>query len=370
MKQSLTSRSVLHLRLVGNDLDAGGRIPAPSLADFCRRTTPHWELSSRGAFLDLTGTERLYGRGLDGAAFVCRLALDHLALENLASNLPTENNRGPLAVGTGPTRLAAGLASLIAARCGGGVLAVVPDQVSVFLQPFPVNFLPARRSVVHRLRQLGVRTLGDLQVVPRSLLGSVFGPDGRRLVDEASGYGTGVISADLGTAPQAASGLELVVGVRLHRPVSSARVVSALCRGLAVRALTCCSGSPASRGRWRLTAKWAAGSGDSVSTPGPCTRGWQSWLGLVDLLWKKLPHRRQGLLALELRAESSGPVLPRQGSLFAAHEADGRLEDVLRLSGKHTSARLGPASEGLLVSRGAVWYGPGAGMSKPGQGCG
>jgi hypothetical protein len=369
MKPGVTSRSVLHLRLSEADREGGGRGPAPilsdSLADFCRRTTPHWEMSSRGVFLDLTGTERLYGRGIDGATFVSRLALD-----NLGPNLQPENNRGPLAAGTGPTRLAAGLASLIAARSGGGILAVFPEQVSAFLQPFPVGFLPARRSVVNRLRQLGVRTLGDLQVIPRNLLGSVFGSDGRRLADEALGLGIGVVAEDKKTASDSASGQELVVGVRLPRPVSCDRLVTALCRGMAVRALTCCSGSPASRGRWRLTARWAEGSRDSAAAAGPRTPGWQSWYGLVDLLWQRIPQRRQGLLGAELRAESPGKVPPRQGSLFAACEADGRLEDVLRLSGKQTTARLGPASEGLLVSRGAVWYGPGAGMSKSGQGYG
>ncbi len=365
MKRGWTSRSVLHLRLTDNDLDVADRTPGPSLADFCRRTTPHWELSSRGAFLDMTGTERLYGRGIDGAAFVSRLALD-----NLGSVLLAKNTREPLAAGTGPTRLAAGLASLMAARSGGGVLAVLPEKVSAFLRPFPVDFLPARRSVVSRLRQLGVRTLGDLQVVPRNLLGSVFGSDGRRLADEALGFGIGVVTDDMRAALDTSSGWELVVGVRLPRPVSCDRLVSALCRGMAVRAVTCCSGSPADRGRWRLTARWAAGCRDSVSAPGPRTRGWQTWFTMVDQLWKRLPQRRQGLLAAELRAESSGTVQPRQGSLFAAHEADGRLEDVLRLSGKQTAARLGPASESLLVSRGAVWYGPGAGMSQSGQGCG
>lgn len=355
----------MHLRLNESDRKAAVRLSAPSLADFCRRTTPLWEMSSRGAFLDLTGTERLYGRGIDGAAFVSRLAMESFGSKHLA-----EKNMGPLAAGTGPTRLAAGLASLIAARSGGGVLAVLPDQVSAFLQPFPVDFLPARRSVVSRLRHLGVRTLGDLQVIPRNLLGSVFGSDGRRLADEALGFGTGVENQDMAVALDTASGLELVVGVRLPRPVSCDRLVTALCRGLAVRALTCCSGSPAGRGRWRLTVRWAEGNRDSVSAPGPRTRGWKAWLTLVDLLWKRLPRRRQGLLAAELRAGSSGNVLPRQGSLFAAHEADGRLADVLRLSGQKITARLGPASESLLVSRGAVWYGPGAGMSKREQGCG
>ena len=322
-----------------------------SLAEFCRRTTPTWELTSGGAYLDLTGTERLYGRGVDGAAHVSRLA---------------RKTGGILAAGAAPTRLAAQLASLTAARAGGGVLVVVPAQVAVFLMSFPVDFLPGRRSAIIRLQKLGVRTFGDLQIVPRTLLGSVFGESGGRLADEAWGRVTGLSANGTRAAAGDPTHLELVVGVRLARPVSSEQVGSALCRGLAVRALTLCPGGPASRGRWRLTGLWSTGRCGTSLRRGPEPSGWKSWLGLVDLLWRRLPLRRQGLLGLELRAESPGACPYLQGNLFPADEADNRLADVMRLSRRYSEAPLGLACEDLLVSRGAVWYGPGGGMSKPG----
>jgi len=351
----MAARSILHLRLAGPDSGGMDGAGTGSLAEFCRRTSPVWELTPGGAYLDLTGTERLYGRGADGAAHVSRLARD---------------TGGVLAAGAAPTRLAAELASLTAARAGGGVLSIVPAHVAVFLQPFPVDFLPGRRYVVNRLRRLGVTTLGDLQVVPRTLLRSVFGEGGPRLADEAWGRATGFPAHDKRSVTGNPTDLGLVAGVRLVRPVSSERMRSALCRGLAVRALILCPGGPASRGRWRLTAEWAEGRQDSSSVRGPESPGWKSWLHLLELLWKRLPFRRQGLLRVELRAESPGGFSSRQGNLFPADEADCRLAEVLRRVRRGSGTRLGPACEDLLVSRGAVWYGPVIGISKPGQGFG
>jgi hypothetical protein len=348
-------RSILHLRLTESDLNPAGNPGGDSLADFCRRTTPAWELSVRGAYLDLTGTNRLYGRGLDGATHVSRMARDL---------------QGALSAGAAPTRFVAELASLTAARAGGGVLAVLPEQVPVFLKSFPVTFLPERRNVVNRLRQLGVRTLGDLQVVPRSLLQSVFGKGGPRLADEAWGRAAGFLVPALKIPSGDAPGLDLVVGVRLARPVSSGPLILALRRGMAVRALTLCPGGPARRGRWLLTAIWAEGARDSVRILGPEPQGWTSWLGLVERLWKRLPYRRQGLFGMELSAEPLGSPRSRQGSLFPFDEADCRLAEVLRHSRRESHHYLGPGSEDLLTSLGVSWYGPGAGMSKPGQGFG
>lgn len=347
--------SILHLRLAGLDQVETGCAETKSLAEFCSLTTPAWELTPSGAYLDLTGTERMYGKGIDGAAHVGWLAREA---------------GGLLAAGAAPTRLAAGLASLTAARAGGGVLAVVPSQVAVFLQSFPVIFLPGRRSVVNRLQQLGVRTFGDLQVVPPSLLRSVFGAGGLLLADEAWGRSTGFSTPDKRLPKGGPDELELVAGVRLGRPVSSRRLSSAMCRGLAVRALTCCPGGPASRGRWRLTSVWSEGRHYSSSVRGPEPAGWKSWLGLVELLWRRLPCRRQGLLGLELRAETGPCSTFLQGNLFPGDEADRRLAEAMGRLRRESDIRLGPACEDLLVSRGAVWYGPGAGMSQPGQGFG
>lgn len=345
--------SILHLRLTPSAMEQQQDPESGTLAALCRSTTPAWDWAPQGVFLDMTGTDRLYGRGIDGAAHIGRLAWESGDL---------------LAAGTAPTRLAAKLASLTAARAGGGVLAIFQDQIAAFLQPFPVRFLPGKRSVINRLHHLGVRSLGDLQRVPRSLLLSVFGEDGCRLADEAHGRSVGMGDSGSRSRPGMARGLELVAGVQLVRPVNSVAVSSALRRGLAVRALTLYPGGPSSGGRWSLIAVWPEGLRDSVSAHGPDDRGWKSWLGFLELLWKRLPVRRKGLLSLELRAGHSAVVRPPQGSLFPGDENDVRLAQAMRRSRLEAGSGLGPACEDLPAARCATWYGPGEVISKPGQG--
>ena len=350
----MAPRSILHLRFFGPDSEEPDE-KSGALAELCRRTTPAWVLKPHGAYLDLTGTERLYGRGLDGLEHISRLAGEI---------------GGIRATGAGPTRLAARLASLTAARAGGGLFSVAPGMAPVFLQAFPVDFLPTSPSVTRRLHQLGVRTLGDLQVVPSVLLKSIFGESGRRLALQAWGRSTESAGKEIGKGVAGSVPLELVVGVGLSRPVCSSPVGSALRRGLAVRALTSCPGGPASRGKWRLTGFWPESGRGSSTVQGPANPGWKSWLGLVELLWGRLPHRRKGLVGLELRAQPPGAAFPSQGNLFPDDEADCRLAEVMRRARLTSVPRLGPACEDLLSARGAVWYGPGGDRPKYGQGFG
>lgn len=353
----LSTRSILHLRLgkYGNEWGSSGGETAGEgpLADFCRRTTPHFEVHAGGAFLDLSGTVRLYGPGLDGAAHVSSLA----------------SNVGPVqAAGEAPTRLSARLASWYAARFGGGILAVRPDQVAAFLRPVPVRFLPGRKSIIDRLRQLGVRSLGDLQVIPRDLLRSVFGEAGGGMVEEAWGREWPPPGLREDGSPSYSSRFTLVAGVRLRCPLSEESVVTSLLRGLAVRALTQCPGGPVSRGRWRLTVFWPEGKSAHSSLKGGTHPGWNSWVGLLDLLWSRLQQRRKGLLGLELAAGPLGLPPLAQGHLFPADVSDRRLAEAVRLA-RHLSCKgLGTASEELSRARGAVWYGPGEGLAKGGRG--
>lgn len=351
----MVRRSILHLRPIPGHPGpgAGSAACGPEAEDFFQRITPVWEWTPAGAFLDLTGTERLYGRGLDGADHVCRQALGVLPLA---------------AAGSAPTRLAARLASWVAARAGGGALYVKPLQVAVFLKPYPVDFLPGRRSAVVRLRQLGVRTLGDLQIVPRDLLRSVFGNDGHHFADEAWGRNVRSVEPDSAGRTGKGTGGGLIVGVRLARPVSAENVQRALRRGLAVRALTHCPGAPLQHGRWFLTAFWPEGRSHSTSVKGPGHGGWKSWQGLVEVLWRRLPRVRKGLLGLELAAGSAAGASAAQGHLFPEDAADCRLADVMRRFRASPDPRLGPACEDLLQARGTVWYGPGSGNDSPVRG--
>lgn len=142
----MAGRVLLHLR------SAPG--PAAAAADaFCARITPRWEAVAGGLLLDLTGTARLYGRGLDGLARVCREA-------RRCFDLP--------AAGAGGSPLCARLAAWTAARVAPGCVLTVPaGSASAFLARFPLEVLDAQPTAVGRLRELGVRTLGDLQAVPR-----------------------------------------------------------------------------------------------------------------------------------------------------------------------------------------------------------
>ncbi len=344
----MAPRSILHLRFFGPDSEEPDE-KSGALAELCRRTTPAWVLKPHGAYLDLTGTDRLYGRGLDGLEHISRLA---------------GAVGGIRATGAGPTRLAARLASLTAARAGGGLFSVASGMAPVFLQAFPVDFLPVSLSVTRRLHQLGVRTLGDLQVVSPALLNAIFGESGRSLAREAWGRSTESTGKGKGKVGSDSSGLELVVGVGLSRPVCSSPVGAALRRGLAVRALTRCPGGPASRGRWRLNGFWAESGRGSSTVQGPGNPGWKSWLGLVELLWRRLPHRRKGLVGLELRAQPPEAAFSPQGNLFPDDEADCRLAEAMRRARLASGSRFGPACEDLLSAWGAVWYGPGGDRPK------
>lgn len=78
-------------------------------------------------------------------------------------------------VGIGPNRLVAKMASVAAKP--DGLVAVTNEQIVAFLHPLPVERLvgvgPATAA---RLRQLGVRTVGDLAAVSSASLRASFGP--------------------------------------------------------------------------------------------------------------------------------------------------------------------------------------------------
>jgi hypothetical protein len=306
-------------------------------------------MTSDGALVDISGTDRLYGPGLGGVEVLCRRA-------------------GGLAAGVGPTVLSARLASRLAQGWGGGFFAVSEGSVSAFLARFPVGCLPARPDEIHRLGQLGVRTCGDLQAVPRELLRAVFGERGPELADEAAGRGGRALRRKMGRDRDAASGLELVAGVTLARPLDARRGETALRRGLALRGLALCPAGPATRSSWRLTVTWPGRGGDQAFVRSVGGAGWAAWTGLLDLLWRRLPRRRTGLVGAELHAGPDRARTVEQGSLFPADEDDRRLAGALAAIRRAPGGRLALGGEGLLRAWGARWFGPGEDISRRGRG--
>lgn len=127
-------------------------------------------LSLDEAFLDVTGSTRLFGDGVEIA--------NHLRTEVRA------RTGLECSVGVAPNKFIAKLASVAAkphadpdaVRAGAGVVEVAPDGVLDFLHPLPVGAMwgvgPATRE---RLERLGVRTVGDLAALGEALLVSTLG---------------------------------------------------------------------------------------------------------------------------------------------------------------------------------------------------
>ena len=135
-----------------------------------RRFTPAVEgISLDEAFLDLTGTERLFGPPERTGQKLRELVRAETGLA--------------VSVGMAPVKLVAKIASDLAKP--DGMLVVPPGQVAEFLAPLPVGRIwgvgPVTRA---RLERAGIATIGALARRPdtelRLLLGS-FGPSAARL---------------------------------------------------------------------------------------------------------------------------------------------------------------------------------------------
>jgi DNA polymerase-4 len=140
--------------------------------EVCRRYTPLVEVTSiDDCYLDVTGTERLFGR----AAEVAR---------RIREEVREEVGVG-LSMGVAENRTVARAATVFAKPAG--VVEVFRGQGAEFLAPLPVRRLPGvGRKTERRLHRYNVRTIGELARVPRWLMTRTFGEAaGSRLHDRA-----------------------------------------------------------------------------------------------------------------------------------------------------------------------------------------
>ncbi len=141
------------------------------------RFSPRVEMVSIDeGYLDLTGTERLFGSPYAAAA---RLH-DEVAREMSL----------PCSIGISTSRLVSKVASEQAKP--NGLLWIPPGSEAAFLAPLPVRKIPGiGKSGEKRLLDRGLRTVGQVAVAGRELLEQVLGANGAALFEKAQGRDAG-----------------------------------------------------------------------------------------------------------------------------------------------------------------------------------
>lgn len=128
------------------------------------------------AYLDMTGTERLHGPSMKSA-------------DSLHKTMQHETQLN-CSVGISTARVVAKVASDQAKP--NGVLHVLPGHEASFLAPLDVRRLPGVGKVTEaRLREFGVRTIGDLAKLTESALGRKIGDGLQALIEKAQGHDAG-----------------------------------------------------------------------------------------------------------------------------------------------------------------------------------
>jgi protein ImuB len=179
------------LELLAHDQARDARAFEPVLVAV-ERLTPWVEVLRPGeCAFPARGAARHHGG--EPALAVTVTAAVHAALEGLAARRP-EGHRGPQGGldldqrGLGRSGCRVGLADgTFAAGLAARHQAIVPpDGSRAFLAPLPVATLD-RPDLADLLVRLGLRTLGDLAVLPRADLATRFGPEGARASRLANG---------------------------------------------------------------------------------------------------------------------------------------------------------------------------------------
>lgn len=139
------------------------------LADY----TPHVEPAGADeAYLDVAGSERLFGSPVEVAAAIRQRVREEVGIT--------------ASVGVSSNRLVSKVASDAAKP--DGLLLVPPGEEAVFLAPRSLRDLPMiGPKTAAALEGLGVHTVGDLAALPVPLLEARFGRHGRELHERALG---------------------------------------------------------------------------------------------------------------------------------------------------------------------------------------
>jgi len=151
---------------------------AEQVWSICHTISPAVDTFFDDAYLDMTGTERLYPNPRLAAAFLKQRIRDETGLF--------------VTVGVGPSRVTARMVGAEAKPDGIRVLR--PEDVEPFFSPLPVRkLLGVGAKIAERLRLLGVRTIRDLRSLPGDGLRELFGRAGDTLFARCRGLDGAVI---------------------------------------------------------------------------------------------------------------------------------------------------------------------------------
>ncbi|MBI4470094.1 MAG: DNA polymerase IV [Acidobacteria bacterium] len=144
-----------------------------ALINLLDRFSPVLEPAGFGhAYLEMTGTTRLFGTAKDAAARVA---------DEVASRL-----RLPATVGVASNKLVSHVAADVIRTAG--VQEVCPGDEASFLAPLPVRRLPGVGPVtLEQLLEFNIRQIRELAAVPLPQLVTVFGAEGVHLHERALG---------------------------------------------------------------------------------------------------------------------------------------------------------------------------------------
>jgi DNA polymerase-4 len=189
------------LRFVGGHFHEYQRL-ADQVMDVLGNFTPAVErISIDEAFLDVAGTEGLFGTPCDIATTIRRRVRAEIGL--------------PLSVGVARTKHLAKVASQVAKP--DGLVVVEPGRELEFLHPLPVDLMWGVGPVTGaRLASFGIRTIGDLARTSK--------PQLQRLLGQAAGDKLGSLAVDadprrVRTGPPAVSvGAQSALGRRVATP--------------------------------------------------------------------------------------------------------------------------------------------------------
>ena len=170
------------------------------------------------AFLDMTGTERLFGVPVETA---------HALRRRIKAELGFTVN-----VGVAPNRLLAKMASDF--EKPDKVHVLDPEDVSRKLWPLPVRALfGVGPSAAARMKQLGILSIGDLANTDRAVLTGVFGARGDTFWNYANGRESDPVTKQ--HTKDNTYGNSVTLPADLHSPAEADATLLALCESVGQR---------------------------------------------------------------------------------------------------------------------------------------